>query len=183
MSIRSVCRMILVGGLLVALPISSAWATHRSEAEQAIEEAKTAHAAAEAAGVASEETASLIKEAESIMPERQYTKARELAIKATKQDTFAVGQAQGATVDTDAATQADEAIAAAEAARKKASSVRGEWRDTGKLIKEAQDLAKSGDFAAAIALADKARRQGEMGYEQAIREQGATFPTYVIKPQ
>jgi hypothetical protein len=81
------------------------------------------------------------------------------------------------------AKQAAEAIAAAEAARKKASSVKGEWRDTGKFIKEAEDLAKSGDFAAAIALAEKAKRQGEMGYEQAIREQGATFPTYMTKPQ
>jgi hypothetical protein len=51
------------------------------------------------------------------------------------------------------------------------------------MIKEAQDLANSGDFAAAIALADSARRQGEMGYEQAIGQQGATFPTYVKKPQ
>jgi hypothetical protein len=183
MSIRRIFRTILVGGLLFALPITSAWATHRSEAEQAIEEAKAAHAAAKAANVASEETASLIKEAESIMPDRQFTKARELAMKAMKQDTFAVEQALGATVDSDAAKQAEEAIAAAEAARKKASSVGGEWRDTGKFIKEAEDLAKSGDFAAAIALADKARRQGEMGYEQAIREQGATFPTYVKTPQ
>jgi hypothetical protein len=183
MSIRSVFKTILIGGLLFALPITSAWATHRSEAEQAIEEAKAAHATAVKAGVASEETASLIKEAETIMPDRQFTKARELAIKAMKQDTFAVEQAKGATVDTDASKQAEAAIAAAKAARKKASSVRGEWRDTGKLIKEAEDLAKSGDFAAAIALADKARRQGEMGYEQAIGQQGATFPTYVKRPQ
>ncbi|EGV16199.1 hypothetical protein [Thiocapsa marina] len=183
MSIRSVFRTFLVGALLVALPITSAWATHRSEAEQAIEDAKAAHAAAQTAGVASEETASLIEEAEAIMPDRQFTKARELAMKAMKQDNFAIEQAQGATVDTDAAKQAEAAIAAAEAARKKAGSVGGEWRDTGKLITEAQDLAKSGDFAAATALADKARRQGEMGYEQAIREQGATFPTYVKKPQ
>ncbi|RKT46595.1 hypothetical protein BDD21_4119 [Thiocapsa rosea] len=183
MSIRRVFRTILIGGLLVALPVTSAWATHRSEAEQAIDEAKAAHALAETAGVASAETAAMIKEAEAIMPERQFTKARELALRAMKQDTFAVEQAQGATVDTDAAKQAEEAIAAAEAARKKASSVRGEWRDTGKLIKEAQELANSGDFAGATALARKAQRQGEMGYEQAIREQGATFPTYVKKPQ
>jgi hypothetical protein len=59
--------------------------------------------------------------------------------------------------------------------------VRGEWRDTAKFIKEAQDLAKSGDFKGAIALAEKTRRQGEMGYEQAIREQGAGFPSYMTK--
>jgi hypothetical protein len=183
MSIRSVFSTILVGGLLVAVPVTSAWATHRSEAEQAIEEAKAAHALAETAGVASAETAAMIKEAEAIMTERQFTKARELALKAAKQDTFAVEQGKGGTVDSGKAKQAEEAIAAAEAARKKASSVRGEWRDTGKLIKEAQELAGSGDFAGAIALANKAQRQGEMGYEQALREKGATFPTYVTKQQ
>jgi hypothetical protein len=183
MSIRRIIRTILVGGLLVAVPVTSAWATHRSEAEQAIEEAKAAHALAETAGVASADTAALIKEAEAIMPDRQFTKARELALKAMKQDTFAVERAKGATVDAGASKEAEDAIAAAEAARKKASSVRGEWRDTGKLIKEAQELANSGDFAGAVALANRAKRQGEMGYEQAMREQGATFPTYVKKPQ
>ncbi len=183
MSIRSVIRTILVGGLLVAVPVTSAWATHRSEAEQAIEEAKAAHGLAETAGVAAADTAAMIKEAESIMPERQFTKARELALKAMKQDTFAVEQAQDTTVDAGAEKEAEDAIAAAEAARKKASSVRGEWRDTGKLIKDAQELANSGDFAGAVALANRAKRQGEMGYAQAIREQGATFPSYVKKAQ
>jgi hypothetical protein len=183
MSIRSVISTILVGGLLVALPVTSAWATHRSEAEQAIAEAKAAHALAETAGVASADTAAMIKEAEAIMPDRQFTKARELALKAMKQDTFAVERAQGATVDAGAAKDAEAAIAAAEAARTKASSVGGEWRDVGKMIKEAQELANSGDFAGATKLANKAKRQGEMGYEQAIREQGATFPTYVKKAQ
>jgi hypothetical protein len=169
--------------LLVAIPATSAWATHRSEAEQAIREAKEAHALAESAGVASAETAKMIEEAEGLMPTRQFTKARETAMNAMKQDLFAFEQSKGGKVDEDAAKVAADAIAAAEAARKKAASVKGEWRDTGKFIKEAEGLAKAGDFAGAIALAEKARRQGELGYEQAIREQGATFPSYMTKQQ
>jgi hypothetical protein len=183
MSIRSMSKSMLIACLLAAIPATSAWATHRSEAEQAIEDAKAAHALAKTAGVASAETAKMIEDAEAIMPDRQFTKAFELATKAMKQDTFVVEQAQGATVDKGAEKTANDAIAAAEAARKKAASVNGEWRDTSKLIGEAQALANSGDFAGATALARKAQRQGEMGYEQAIREKGATFPSYVKKPQ
>lgn len=169
--------------LLVTLPATNAWATHRSEAEKAIQDAKEAHALAESAGVASPETAEMIREAEGLLPSRQYTKAREAATNAMKQDLFAFEQSKGGKVDQGQATAAQEAIEAAEAARKKAASVNGEWRDTAQFIKDAEALAKSGDFEAAIALADKARRQGEMGYEQALRERGATFPSYVTKPQ
>jgi hypothetical protein len=174
---------ILIAVLMTAIPATSAWATHRSEAEQAIQDAKEAHALAETAGVASPETAKMIEDAEALMPSRQYTKARETAMQATKQDIYAVEQSKGGTADAGAAKKAEEAIAAAEAARQKAASVAGEWRDTGKFIKEAEALAKSGDFAGAIALAEKARRQGELGYEQAIRERGATFPSYMTKQQ
>jgi len=178
---RKFFQGVLVTLLLAAIPATSAWATHRSEAEQAIQDAKEAHALAESAGAASDETAKMIEDAEALLPSRQFTKARETAMKATAQDLFAFEQSKGGKVDEDSAKAAEEAIAAAEAARKKASSVNGEWRDTAKFIKEAEDLAKSGDFKGAIALADKARRQGEMGYEQAIREQGAGFPSYMAK--
>lgn len=175
---------ILIALLMLALPATNAWATHRSEAEQAIEAAKAAHALAEKAGVASPETAKMIQDAEAMMPTRQFTKAVETAQAAIKQDQFAVDQSKGtAKVDANSAKAAEEAIAAAEAARKKASSVKGEWRDTGKFIKEAEALAKSGDFAGAIALADKARQQGELGYAQAMKEKGATFPSYMTKTQ
>lgn len=174
---------ILIAVLIAMIPVSAAWATHRSEAEAAIEEAKAAHAAAAAAGVASPETAKMIEEAEGMLPLRYFTRALETAQKAMAQDQFALEQAKGGQIDDDAAKTAEQAIAAAEAARKKASSVNGEWRDTAKFIKEAQDLAKAGDFKAATALAEKARRQGEMGYEQAMREKGATFPTYVTSKQ
>jgi len=65
---------------------------------------------------------------------------------------------------------AEKAIAAAEAARKKAKSVGGEWRDIGKIIKKAKKALKAGDDKKAIKLANKARRQGEIGYAQALKE-------------
>ena len=55
----------------------------------------------------------------------------------------------------------------------------GEWRDTKKMIKEAEELVKSGEFDEAIKKANKAKRQGELGYEQALSQKGADFPTYV----
>lgn len=67
-------------------------------------------------------------------------------------------------------SDAESAIAAAAAACKKAASVGGEWRDSGKFIKQAKEALKEGDEAKAIKLANKARQQCELGYEQALRE-------------
>lgn len=77
-------------------------------------------------------------------------------------------------------TAVEQAIAAAESARQRAASVGGEWRDTAKLIAKAKELAQAGQTQEAIELAEQARRQGELGYEQALREQQADFPTYVL---
>jgi dihydrodipicolinate synthase/N-acetylneuraminate lyase len=74
---------------------------------------------------------------------------------------------------------ADQAIAAANDARKKAASVGGEWRDTGKMIKEAQAAAEAGDFAKAVKLAGKAEQQGKLGYEQAMNEKDADLPAWM----
>jgi hypothetical protein len=73
----------------------------------------------------------------------------------------------------------DKAIADAEAARKKAASVHGEWRDTGKMIEEAEEAGAAGDFAKGISLANEAQKQGELGYAQAMHEKGAGFPDYM----
>ena len=62
------------------------------------------------------------------------------------------------------------AIKAAEAARKKAASVGGEWRDIGKIIKKAKKALKKGDEATALKLANKARIQGEIGYAKILSE-------------
>ncbi len=74
---------------------------------------------------------------------------------------------------------AQSAIAAAESARKKAASIDGEWRDTGKMIKKAQAALKAGDSAKAIKLAKKAEKQGKLGYEQAQAQQTLKMPSYL----
>jgi len=61
----------------------------------------------------------------------------------------------------------EKALAGAEAARKKAASVGGEWRDIKKIMKKAKKA--GGDKC--VKLANKAQRQGEIGYAQALREQ------------
>lgn len=70
----------------------------------------------------------------------------------------------------------EQALAAAEAARAKAASVSGEWRDTAKFIKQAQALAADGDYAAAVALAKKAEHQGLRGHEQMTSQAGKVGP-------
>ncbi len=70
-------------------------------------------------------------------------------------------------------------IEKAEDARKKASAVGGEWRDTGKVIKKAEVAAKKGDYGTALKLANDAYRQGELGYQQAMSQKGAGFPSYL----
>lgn len=71
-------------------------------------------------------------------------------------------------------------MTAAQEARKKAASVGGEWRDIGKFLKQAEQAATKGDFATAGKLAEKAKRQGELGYEQAMSQRNAGFPEYMI---
>ncbi len=70
----------------------------------------------------------------------------------------------------------EKAHEAAVAAKKKAASVGGEWRDTGKILKKAKTLAKSGDYEAAIKLARKAEHQGHQGYEQMVSQAGKVGP-------
>ncbi len=190
MKIRTYSAAVLAAALMVSIPATSAWAAHRSDAEAAIAAAKAAHEKAVAAGTAAQDTAALIQQAEDLLPSRQYTKAIQIATKAAKQDTFAAGQETGGSPQggsTEAASapqaEAEQAIVDADAARKKAASVGGEWRDTGKMIKEAQDLVKSGEYDKAIKLANKAKRQGELGYEQALAEKDAGFPSYVQSKQ
>ena len=65
-------------------------------------------------------------------------------------------------------------LAAANAARKKAASVGGEWRDIGKILKKAKKALKAGDAGKCVKLANTARRQGELGYAQALAERGMT---------
>ncbi len=87
--------------------------------------------------------------------------------------------AGGAQASGDDAAQFKQAIEKAEAAEKKAGSVKGEWRDTGKIIKKAKAAAKKGDYGKAIKLANTAYRQGELGYQQAVEQKDAGFPSYM----
>ncbi|WP_295399926.1 hypothetical protein [uncultured Thiocystis sp.] len=182
MNNRSLSTGALIAALMIVMP--NAWATHRAEAEEAIAAAKAAHDTAMSAKVAAPESAAMIQEAEELLPLRQYTKAVELADKARRQDSFAYQQStseKGAGADADADSKAKQAIVAAEAARKKAASVGGEWRDTAQLIKDAEGLAKSGKYDEAIQLANQAARQGALGYEQSLAEKGVGFPAYMAK--
>ena len=76
-------------------------------------------------------------------------------------------------------TQAQKAIAAAEQAQKKAAAVNGEWRDTGKIIKQAKTANSKGEYDQAIKLASKAARQGHLGYEQAYSQRDLHIPSYL----
>ncbi len=67
----------------------------------------------------------------------------------------------------------------AEKARKKAASVEGEWRDTGKMIKKAQAALKKGDAVNAMKIAAQAHKQGVLGYQQAVAQKELRMPSYV----
>jgi hypothetical protein len=48
-----------------------------------------------------------------------------------------------------------------------ASKLHNEWRDSRKILDESEKAAKEGDFAKAVQLADKAKRQGDLAILQA----------------
>jgi hypothetical protein len=65
------------------------------------------------------------------------------------------------------------AVQAAVTSIENAKSVRGEWRDSYKILGQAKKAYKKGDYATAMKLAGKAERQGTMGKAQAMAETGA----------
>jgi len=65
---------------------------------------------------------------------------------------------------------AEQAIADAKAANAEAKAANYEWRDTGKLIEEAEAKLAAGDEEGAIALANKAKAQAETAVAQADAE-------------
>lgn len=66
---------------------------------------------------------------------------------------------------------AEQAISDAKSANAKAKAMDAEWRDTGKMIKSAEEALAAGDYAKAIELANKAERQAENAMKQAKAEQ------------
>ena len=65
------------------------------------------------------------------------------------------------------------AVMAAESELKAAKAKGAEWRDTGKLIKEANEAIKAGDFDKATKLANKAKRQSINALAQAEAQKNA----------
>ncbi len=68
------------------------------------------------------------------------------------------------------AGSAEDAIADAKEAQKQADSVGGEWRDTGKMIKKAEELLAAGKADEAEKLARQAEAEGMLGYMQAVSQ-------------
>ncbi len=83
-----------------------------------------------------------------------------------------IGLAVGCASTTEEVGQDDAAaaIAAAKKANDKAKAEEYEWRDTGKLIKQAEKAMADGKYDEAIKLANKARRQAENAVKQKYSE-------------
>ena len=65
------------------------------------------------------------------------------------------------------------AYEAAAEARKAVRKAGYEWRDTRKMLRQARKLAKKGEYVKAIELANRARRQSELGLIQAEEQESA----------
>ena len=74
-----------------------------------------------------------------------------------------------------AAAKIQDAVKAVEAAK----AVRGEWRDSYKILGKAKKAYRKGDMATAMKLAKKVEAQGQMGKKQALAEKSAGIPGYV----
>lgn len=72
------------------------------------------------------------------------------------------------------------AYEAAAAARKAVRNAGYEWRDTKKMLRQARKLAKKGEYAKAVELANRAKRYSELGLIQA-EEQESAWKAAVLK--
>jgi len=59
----------------------------------------------------------------------------------------------------------------------KAAKLNYEWRDTGKIIKQAEEAMKKEDYATAVKLANQARNQGVLAQQQ-YEDQKNAGPRY-----
>ena len=79
---------------------------------------------------------------------------------------------------------AEQAIADAKATNAQAKKMNAEWRDTGKMIKSAEEAMAAGDYAKAVSTANKAQRQAENAMKQAksqdamLKENGMISGSY-----
>lgn len=74
------------------------------------------------------------------------------------------------TEETSDQAAAEQAIADAKAANAEAAALNYEWRDTGKMIEDAEKKLAEGDYAGALELANKAKYQAETAVKQANAE-------------
>ena len=75
--------------------------------------------------------------------------------------------------------KAQQMIDKAEAARKQADSVGGEWRDTAEMIETAKTELSKGQVVTAMKLAAEAHKQGVLGYQQAVSQRELKMPSYL----
>jgi starvation-inducible outer membrane lipoprotein len=74
----------------------------------------------------------------------------------------------------------EDAMAAIDMAKQEtaaAAKVNYEWRDTGKIIKKAEEAMKKEDYATAVKLANKAKSQGALAQQQ-YEDQKNAGPRY-----
>lgn len=65
------------------------------------------------------------------------------------------------------------AIDEAVAANQNAASIGYEWRDANEFIEEAKKAAEEGDKEKALSLANKAKSEGDLAYEQGLSQKNA----------
>lgn len=177
-----VAGVLAVGGLTAA-PVDDYETAHR----------KAVAALDIAASVDSEwrDSRKILKKAKKMAAEGDYKKAIALANKAKEQGEMgynqgveqkSAGHPSYLTSIVATATPMDgykTAHAEAVAALDKAASVASEWRDSRKMLKKSKKMADAGNMDQAIKLANKAKKQGELGYAQGVAEQNAGHPSYL----
>ena len=83
--------------------------------------------------------------------------------------------ATGCSMGTKSASPEDYSMALSDAktAIAQAKKVNYEWRDSGKILKQAEKAAAEGDYDKATSLANKAKRQGELAVMQHQQQMNA----------
>lgn len=85
----------------------------------------------------------------------------------------------GATAFAADKAEAEKAIAAAQDAQKAAASAKGEWRDTGKMLEDAEKALGEEKYDDAVKLAGKAKFQYETGAAQMTAQTDVGNPPYI----
>jgi len=86
---------------------------------------------------------------------------------------FTLGACATGGDSTHTAQDAESAIMAAEVESSRAAKLGNEWRDTGKILEEAQAAAKEGKYDDAVKLANKAKEQSSDAIAQAESQKNA----------